>query len=143
MLIDQRIRVKALGLIFDHDRVFVASSYEPIKQKTYYRALGGSIEFGESSLAALQREFQEEIQAELINIQYLACIENIFIYLNQPHHEMIQLYRADFADRKFYELDKMTFVDGDNPPAVAAWIPCDRFRSGELWLVPEACLNYF
>lgn len=137
-----RIRVKALGLILDRDRLFVAGCYEPVKQKTFYRALGGSVEFGETSLETLQREFQEEIQAELINIQYLGCLENIFTYLNEPQHELIQLYRADFGDRKFYELEQLPFVDGFNPPAIAEWVECDRFRSGELWLVPEDCLKY-
>lgn len=137
-----RIRVKALGLVMDHDRVFVAGSYEPVKQKTFYRALGGSIEFGESSLDALQREFREEIQAELTNIRYLGCLENRFIYLNQPQHEMIQLYQVDFVDPQFYMLEQLTFVDGNNPPAVAEWIHRDRFLSGELWLVPEECLRY-
>lgn len=142
MQINKQIRVKALGLIFNGNRLFVTGSDEPVKQKTYYRALGGSVEFGESSLTALKREFQEEIQAELVNIEYLGCIESLFTYLNQPHHEMIQLYQADFADRKFYELKELPFIDGNNPPAVAEWIEIDRFKSGELWLVPEACLNY-
>ncbi|MDX2241981.1 MAG: NUDIX domain-containing protein [Leptolyngbyaceae cyanobacterium bins.302] len=142
MGMQNRIRVKALGLIVDGDRTFISSCYEPVKQKTFYRSLGGSIEFGESSLEALKREFWEEIQAELTNIQYLGCIENIFTYLGQPKHEMIQLYCADFVDPKFYKLEQLSFVDGDNPPTLAEWIECDRFRAGELWLVPEACLNY-
>lgn len=142
MQTNQKIRVKALGLIMQDDRVFVSSFYEPVKEKTLYRALGGSVEFGETSLATLQREFQEEIQAELTNIQYLNCLENLFTYLGQPHHEIIQLYQADFADPKFYALEPFTFIDGNNPPAMAEWIHRDRFLSGELWLVPEACLTY-
>jgi len=142
MQTNHRIRVKALGLIKDCDRIFVSGCDEPVKQKTFYRALGGSVEFGETSLAALQREFQEEIQAELTNIQHLACIESLFTYLGEPHHEIIQLYQADFVDPTFYQLEKLPFVDGDNPPGIAEWIHRDRFLSGELWLVPEACLNY-
>ena len=138
----QQIRVKALGLIQDGDRLFVSENYEPTKQKHYYRALGGSVEFGESSLETLKREFLEELQAELINIEYLCCIENRFIYLNQPQHEIIQLYRCDFADRQFYEQDPIQFIEGTNEIGIARWIHCDRFTSGELWLVPEACLNY-
>ncbi|MDX2231043.1 MAG: NUDIX domain-containing protein [Leptolyngbyaceae cyanobacterium bins.349] len=141
MQTNNQIRVKALGLIVNGDRIFVSGCYEPIKQKTFYRALGGSVEFGESSLETLQREFQEEIQAELTNIAYLGCIENRFTYLNQPCHEMIQLYRAEFVDRKFYEFTKFPFVDGDFS-GTAEWIECDRFKSGELWLVPEVCLDY-
>lgn len=137
-----RIRVVALGLITQGDRIFVFSSYEPVKQREFYRALGGGVEFGETSLEALQREFQEEIAAELTNIRYLGCIENCFTFLNQPKHEIIQLYRADFVDRKFYQLEELTFFDGEATPITAKWVERDRFKSGELWLVPEACLEY-
>lgn len=136
-----RIRVKALGLILDRDRVFVSSFYEPVKKKTFYRALGGSVEFGETSVATLQREFWEEIQAELTNIRYLGCLENLFIYLGEPCHELIQLYQADFVDPKFYALTQLPFVDG-KISSVAEWVHRDRFLSGELWLVPEACLTH-
>jgi hypothetical protein len=90
----------------------------------------------------LQREFYEEIQAELTNIEYLGCIENRFHYLDRPMHEIIQLYRCDFCDPKFYELDELTFFDGSDQAITAKWVEGDRFKSGELWLVPEPCLNY-
>lgn len=142
MQTQNRTRVVALGLIMDGDRVFVFSDYEPIKQRRFYRALGGGVEFGESSLEALQREFWEEIQAELTNIEYLACIENRFTHLNQPKHEIIQLYRCDFVDPKFYQLQELTFFDGNNEAIAAQWVERDRFKSGELWLVPEQCLQF-
>jgi NADH pyrophosphatase NudC (nudix superfamily) len=63
-----KIRVKVFGLIRDKERLFVSEDYDTVKQEKYYRALGGSIEFVETSHAALQREFQEEIQAELTKI---------------------------------------------------------------------------
>ncbi len=141
-----QIRVKALGWIRDGDRLLVAEGYQPDRQKHYYRALGGSIEFGETSLEALKREFQEEIQAELKNIQYLGCIENLFTYSGQPCHELIQFYQCDFADPRFYQLAQVKFMDdsedGTNQPVTAYWIECDRFQTGELWLVPEACLKF-
>jgi 8-oxo-dGTP pyrophosphatase MutT (NUDIX family) len=136
------IRAVALGLVFRGDRVFVYEGYDPNKQQMFYRALGGGVEFGETSLEALQREFQEEIQAELINIQYLGCIENIFTYGGTSYHEIVQLYRADFVDTKFYQLDELVFADGSAENIIARWIERDRFLSGELRLVPEACLNY-
>lgn len=141
-----RIQVKALGLIRDGDRLFVAEGYHPDLQKHYYRALGGSIEFGETSLDALKREFQEEIQADLTNIQYLGCIENLFTYSGQPCHELIQFYQCDFADPRFYQLDQITFMDGSkdetNQPVTAYWIAYERFKVGDLWLVPDACLKF-
>ncbi|MBC6435410.1 NUDIX domain-containing protein, partial [Nostoc sp. HG1] len=74
------IRVITLGLIRDGERIFLSEGYDPVKQGTFYRALGGGVEFGETSRAGLEREFQEEIQAELTNIKYLGCIENLFTF---------------------------------------------------------------
>jgi 8-oxo-dGTP pyrophosphatase MutT (NUDIX family) len=147
------IRVLALGLIqtggnadsFGGDRLFVSHGYDPVKQQSFYRALGGKVEFGETSLAALQREFQEEIQAELTNIHYLGCLENFFTFNGTPGHEIVQLYRCDFADPRFYQLQQLTFTeleDRAQQPHTASWIELERFRSGELRLVPEACLQY-
>ncbi|UBF27707.1 NUDIX domain-containing protein [Kovacikia minuta CCNUW1] len=136
-----KIRAKVLGWIRQGDRVFVTESYDPGKQQLYYRSLGGSIEFGETSLDALKREFMEEIQAELINIQYLCCIENLFTFEGNPGHEIIQLYQCDFADPTFYQREKVTVYE-EKIEGVAYWVPIGKFKSGELRLVPEACLDY-
>lgn len=136
------IRVIALGLIQDDQRIFVSEGYDPVKQSTFYRALGGGVDFGETSLEALKREFQEEIQADLTNIRYLGCIENIFIYNGQPGHEIIQLYKCDFADTKFYQLESLIFSESEHHQHTALWIDIARFKSGELILVPEQSFNY-
>ena len=136
------IRVIVLGLIQDGDRIFVSEGYDPAKQLTFYRALGGGVDFGETSLAALKREFLEEIQAELTNIRYLGCIENLFIFNARKGHEIIQLYRCDFADPKFYQLQSLVFHESENHKHKAMWIDISRFKSGELRLVPEEFFNY-
>lgn len=136
-----KIRILALGLIQDGDRIFVSEGYDPGKQQTFYRAMGGGINFGETSLAALQREFQEEIQAELTNIQYIDCLESLFIFNNQPGHELIQLYRCDFADPKFYQLEQLAFAEGKRKKR-ALWVHCDRFKANELILFPNGFIQY-
>ncbi|BAY35227.1 NUDIX hydrolase [Tolypothrix tenuis PCC 7101] len=136
------IRVLALGLIRDGERIFVSEGYDPAKQSTFYRALGGGVDFGETSLIALKREFQEEIQAELTNIRYLGCIENLFIFNGRQGHEIIQLYQCDFADSKFYQLESLFFSESPNHKHRALWINIERFKSGELTLVPTEFFNY-
>jgi 8-oxo-dGTP pyrophosphatase MutT (NUDIX family) len=135
------IRVIALGLIRDDERIFISEGYDPVKQDTFYRALGGGVDFGETSLEALQREFQEEIQAELTNIRYLCCIENLFTFNGKPGHEIIQLYQCDFVDPKLYQIERTIFAEGDRQKA-ALWVEINRFKSGELRLVPEVFLDY-
>lgn len=136
-----QIRALVLGLIRDGDRILVAEGYDSVKQEFFYRSLGGGVEFGETSLDALKREFQEEIQAELCNIRHLGFSENLFMYEGKPGHEWIQLYQADLVDSKFYQLDE--FIGTEIETAfVVRWIECDRFQSKELHLFPEICLSY-
>ncbi|MDY7024055.1 MAG: NUDIX hydrolase [Cyanobacteriota bacterium] len=137
----KKIRVLALGLIQDGARLFLSQGYDSAKQETFYRALGGGIDFGEQSRQALEREFMEEIQATLTNIQYLGCLESIFVHQDKPGHEIIQLYKCDFADPKFYQIEQLTFKEGKREK-VALWVPLEQVLSGELILYPENFLDY-
>ena len=119
----------------------LAQGYDPVKQQTFYRALGGSVDFGETSYDALKREFYEELQAELINIKYLGCIENLFTFNGQPGHEIIQLYECDFADPKFYQCDQLEFTEGEDKHT-AFWLDIPECKSGNLRIVPEEFLDY-
>ncbi|MGB3403323.1 MAG: NUDIX hydrolase [Microcoleaceae cyanobacterium] len=136
-----KIRVLALGLIQQDNRLFLSQGYDNIKQTTFYRALGGGVDFGEPSHIALEREFQEELQAALTNIKYLGCLENLFEYNGTFYHELIQLYCCDFADTKFYNIDSVKFYEKEREKT-ALWVPISRFLSGELTLVPEGFLDY-
>ncbi len=137
----KKIRVLSLGLIRDGARTFLSLGYDPVKQQKFYRALGGGVDFGESSYDALKREFIEELQAELTNIKYLGCIENLFMFNGQPGHELIQLYQCDFVDPKFYQLEQIEFSEGDYKKT-ALWLDIKQCKSGEIPIVPEQFLDY-
>ncbi|QYO68803.1 NUDIX domain-containing protein [Leptolyngbya sp. 7M] len=136
-----QIRVITLGLIKTSTHLLVSSGYDSVKQQAFYRALGGGVEFGEAGRDALRREFQEEIQAELTNIQYLGCIENRFVYEDKSGHELVLLYQCDLADPQFYQQEVISGYEGDQM-LTAHWVEIERFKSGELLLVPEECLQY-
>ncbi len=138
----KKIRAIALGLIEHKGHVFVSKSADPKTQETFYRFLGGGIDFGETSEAALLREFVEEVQAELTQVEYVTCLDNIFEYNGKPKHELIQLFRAQFVDARFYQLEAgFRFVEGDRIDQ-AIWIPVAKVLSGELRLVPQSCWSY-
>jgi 8-oxo-dGTP pyrophosphatase MutT (NUDIX family) len=111
-------------------------------QQTFARALGGGVDFGETSHAALVREFEAEIPAELSNIRYLDCWENLFVYNGQPGDEIIQVYHCDFTDSKFYQPEQLFYFTDGEEQQKAMWVELKRFTSGELKLVPEAFLDY-
>lgn len=136
------IRLIALGLIRDrNNRTFVSEGYDSVKNDNFYRAMGGGVEFGETSKVALRREFQEEIQAEITNIRYLACLENIFTFQGKPGHEIIQLYECDFVHPKFYQQEKITFNEGERQKT-ALWMDIKILKSGKFRLVPEQFLDF-
>ncbi|TVU52191.1 MAG: NUDIX domain-containing protein [Arthrospira sp. PLM2.Bin9] len=137
----QKIRVIALGLIEDNDRILVSQGYDQEKQITFYRALGGGVDFGEHSRDALRREFLEELNAEITDIEYLDCLESIFVYNGSQGHEIIQLYRCKFVDRQFYQQEQIPFKEGDRQK-LALWVRVERFKSGEAQLVPEGFIKF-
>lgn len=138
----KRIRPISLGLIEHKGHIFVSQGEDPTTQETFYRFLGGGIDFGETSQAALIREFEEEISTELVDIEYITCLDNVFTLGGKPKHELIQLFRAKFADPAFYSLeDRFRLVEGDLIQE-AFWLEKKRVLSGECRLVPESCLQY-
>lgn len=137
-----QIRVLALGLIQDsNNRTFLSEGYDPVKKDKFYRAMGGGVEFGETSKEALRREFQEEIQAELTNICYLGCLENIFTFQGKPGHEIIQLYQCDFVHPKFYQLETIAFNEAERQKT-AMWVDIETLKTGKVRLVPEQFINF-
>ncbi|MEL6471137.1 MAG: NUDIX domain-containing protein [Cyanobacteria bacterium J06623_4] len=138
----KRIRAIALGLIEHERHVFVSQGQDPATGETFYRFLGGGIDFGETSQAALLREFEEEIQATLVDVVHITCLDNIFTYNHKPKHELIQLFSAQFADPKFYQLQEtFPLVEGKRI-SQAFWLPIADIVSGQRRLVPESCIAH-
>jgi ADP-ribose pyrophosphatase YjhB (NUDIX family) len=135
------IRTVAIALIRRGDQIFVAEGFDTKTQTHFYRALGGGVEFGETSWEGLVREFQEELSTEIIQPKYLGCVENIFECYGNPGHEIVFVYECEFADRSLYEPDEMTFVEGEHKK-LAKWIAISEFQSGDRRLVPEVFASY-
>jgi len=138
----KRIRPIALGLIEHEGHIFVSRGKDSKTNEAFYRFLGGGIDFGETSQAALKREFLEEVDAELTAVEYITCLDNIFVYNDKPKHELIQLFRAQFVDPMFYRVNEtFRLVEGERIDQ-ALWIETSRVLSGEYRLVPESCYQY-
>ncbi|PFG11923.1 NUDIX domain-containing protein [Bacillus sp. es.036] len=67
------IKVKALGLLFREQEMLVEAYYGKHSKGSgsYYRPLGGNIEFGEHSKVTVVREYKEELGIEVDVNQYL------------------------------------------------------------------------
>lgn len=115
--------------VFRHDgRILVAEGYDPVKGQTFYRPLGGAIEFGETGAAAIARELAEELGAAVTNLHFLGALENIFTFNGQSGHEIVMVYDGAFADPTLYDQPFIEGVEDDGVPFRAVWVPlagCD------------------
>lgn len=103
---------------------------------SYYRPIGGTIEFGEKSNETLVREFTEELGVDVVVKGYISCLENIFTVDENVGHEITQIYLVDFKDRNLYQKESFTVSEG-NKITFAKWISKEEIFSGEKVLYPN------
>lgn len=137
---DKQIRPLALGIVWRGDEILVFEAYDHVKDETYYRPLGGGIEFGERSQETLRREFREELGVELASVRYLATTENIFICNGKRGHEIVLLYETTLADQSFYERETFE-VHEESETLTARWMELRKFQTDGLPLYPDGLLQ--
>ncbi|MCY4144948.1 MAG: NUDIX hydrolase [Chloroflexi bacterium] len=126
----QRIRPLALGIFRRGDRILLARGYDRSSGETFYRPIGGKIEFGEPGGQAVAREVMEELGAEVTNIAYLGALESIFVYEGRPGHEIVLIFTGCLADESLNRDDAILIgKDGDEALYEASWQRLDAFRS--------------
>ncbi len=108
-----------------------------MKDQTFYRPLGGSIEFGESGIDAVRREFREEIGAELTNMRSLGFLESVFTYEGHPGHEIVLIYGADLVAHDLYEKEEMTGSEDGGGQFRVIWKPMSELGSNGDPLSPD------
>ncbi|MGE8207790.1 NUDIX hydrolase [Heyndrickxia sp. NPDC080065] len=123
------------------DSILVAEGMDPGSGKYYYRPIGGGIEYGERSSDALIREVKEELAAEIVNLQLLGTIENIFTFNGDLGHEIVQVYDADFVDDTFYSHSTFIGKEDDGSKFTVMWKSLREFQAGESRLVPDGLLD--
>lgn len=124
-------KVRPLAIcVFSHQRrILVAEGYDSVKKQTFYRPLGGKIEFGEPSAQTVRRELMEEIGYEVGNLHYLATLENIFTYNGQKGHEIFLIYDGDFKDPGIYQLSEIEGHEEGHETLRAVWKPLSDFQA--------------
>jgi 8-oxo-dGTP pyrophosphatase MutT (NUDIX family) len=115
-----QIRPLALAVIWRDDELLVGEFHDE-EQGTFYRLLGGTIEYGEHSQEALRREFREELGTELTDVRYLTTLENIFTYRGEIGHEIVLLYEATMSNQALYEQDVLVVHEEDGTQT-ARWM---------------------
>lgn len=137
-----KVRPLAICVFRRDDRILVAEGYDPVKRQTFYRPLGGAIEFGERSEDTVRRELMEEIGAEVGEVWYLGTLENIFVFNGEHGHEIVMVYDGVLTDTGLYEQAEVEGNEAEVGESFkAVWKSLDEFGEGRSILYPTRLLE--
>ena len=140
------IKAKALCIFRHQDQVLLSYGYDPSKDETYLRPIGGGIEFGETSVQAIEREVLEEINQQITKPKLLAVLENLFTFDGQQGHEIVFVYEAEFVDSVLYTEIEIYGCETSGLSYIAQWLSREQIELNqypvyptgiEQWLFPE------
>ncbi|ROS58404.1 ADP-ribose pyrophosphatase YjhB (NUDIX family) [Curtobacterium sp. PhB172] len=117
------IRNIAVGLPVKDGHVLLSESFDQRRGLRFHRAVGGGIEFGETAVQALRREFREELDVALDEVRQLGVLENLFEYEGQPGHEYVHVFAVRSADLDEEPLDAELVVLDEGSPV--RWVPAE------------------
>jgi len=139
----KRVRSLAICVFRHHDRILVAEGYDPVKGETFFRPLGGGIEFGESSQETICRELLEEVNAEVDerSLKYLGTVESIFTFNGTPGHEIVLVYDGALKEPGLYEQAVIVGKEADGEEMHAVWKDLAEFGEGKSILYPTGLLE--
>ena len=99
------------------------------KSGTEYALPGGGVQIGETTEAALIREFEEETGAPIEPKKLLWIQENFWEYNGKKHHGIVFYYLVELKDN-FDIPDNGEFVPHkDNNNVVIAWMPISELEN--------------
>ena len=133
---NNRIRVKVMCVITGGDRVLAGYGRDNVKGEDFYRVLGGSLDFGETSEEGVRREIREELNSDIEDLKFLDVLENTFTYKGKPGHEIIFLFQGALANKDIYTQSKIHIVE-DGYEFDAEWVSRKDVLAGTVRLYPE------
>ena len=136
-----QIRPIALCVFKNNNRILVFEGYDPVKKETFYRPLGGGIEFWETAQDAVRRELKEEIQVNVGDVRFLGVLENIFTFNGKPYHEIVMIYDGALAESRLYQQSVIVGKEANGEDICVVWKNLDEFGEGKSILYPDGLLE--
>ena len=140
--VDNHIQCVVHGLVVYKTKVLVYSVEDQIRKKTFFRLIGGHIDFGEEASDALIREFKEEINEDIKIVEQLDVFENLFFYKEGKQHEFVSLFKIEFCNKKMYSKKDIIGNEGPDRCYKANWISIDEFKNKNKVLYPPNIVRY-
>ena len=136
-----QVRPIAICVFRNSDRILVFEGHDPVKDETFYRPLGGGIEFGESSETTVRRELKEEISVDVGDLRFLGTLENIFTFNGNSYHEIVMVYDGALIDSGLYDQVEIHGKEANGDNIRAIWKSLDEFESGQVILYPDGLMK--
>jgi len=136
-----QIRPLAICVFRNKARILVFEGYDPIKKQSFYRPLGGGIEFGEYGEEAVRREIMEELHTEIKDLSYLGMLENVFVFNGTPGHEIVMVYDGALINSGLYDQSVISVIEANGEEIRAVWKNLDEFGAGKSILYPVGLLE--
>ncbi len=137
----KRIRPLAICVFRNQNCILVNEGYDPVKKQTFYRPLGGGIEFGEKAEDTIRRELMEEINVNVGEVRYLGTLENIFTFNGTAGHEIVMIYDGALTESGLYEQAVIVGEEANGEVIRAMWKSLDEFGEGKSILYPTGLLE--
>lgn len=129
----ETIRFVALGAVQRDRALLVFEGESPATGETFYRLLGGGVEFGEHSREAVVREFDEELGVEFADPTEVGTFERVFTFDGEQEHEVWRVYEGHIVEEWPYEEDSFSFLEPDlGIDLQARWMPVERLREDDV-----------
>ncbi|MCH7314713.1 NUDIX hydrolase [Acinetobacter sp. ANC 3882] len=131
------IKTKALCIFRYQDKVLLSQGYDPSKDETYFRPIGGGIEFGETSRQAVEREVLKEIDQQMTDAKLLCVLENLFTFDGQSGHEIVFVYEAKFMDETLYKQPEIQGRESTGLSYIARWLSEEQITLKQYPVYPK------
>ena len=118
-------------------RYYLPKAYDPNKDEYFFRPIGGGIEFGETSVQAIEREVLEEIQQQIAQPKLICVLENLFSFDGQQGHEIVFVYDAEFVDSALYKEAEIQGYETNGFTYIAQWLSREQIEFSRSPVYPK------
>jgi 8-oxo-dGTP pyrophosphatase MutT (NUDIX family) len=131
------IRVKVIALARRDDALLVCEVLDDDGARTGWCPLGGGVEFGETTAAALRREIREELGCDIRIDGAPTVCENLYGHYGEIGHEIVFAYPVTLSNPDLYRLSCFQIAESDGSLHAVEWVAVERFRSGAETFFPD------
>ncbi len=96
-----KLNVRSAIVIIHNNKILLHKNIN----SDHYALLGGRVKIGESSENTIKRETIEEIGKEIKVTGYVATIENFFEMQGIKYHEILFIYKGEFAKEEDKQIE--------------------------------------